>query len=64
MKDNYDYLVLFWNIIICRRFKFVRIKSWGHVWPLPRGLNLYIVIYKEMLKKNLLKNCCTKWDNI
>jgi len=29
------------------------------------GLNFYIVIYREMLKKNLLlKNCCTKSDNI
>jgi len=23
----------------------------GHVWPHPRGLNFYIVIYREMLKK-------------
>jgi len=27
-----------------------------HVWPHPRGLNLYIVIYREMLKKILFKN--------
>jgi len=26
----------------------------------PRGLNFYIAIYKEML----MKNSCTKWDNI
>jgi len=24
---------------------------WGHVWPHPRGLNFYLVIYREMLKK-------------
>jgi len=25
----------------------------GHAWPHPRGLNFYIVIYWEMLKKIL-----------
>jgi len=30
--------------------------------PAPRGLNFYIVIYRENIKNNLLKNCCTKWD--
>jgi len=28
-----------------------QVKSLGHVWPHPRGLNFYIVIYRKMLKK-------------
>jgi len=42
---------LAWNILGTRRFKFVKIKSLGSCMTHPRGLNFYIVIYKEMLKK-------------
>jgi len=27
-------------------------SPWDHVWPHHRGLNFYIVIYREMLKKS------------
>jgi len=27
-------------------------SPYGHVWPHPRVLNFYIVIYREMLKKS------------
>jgi len=46
---------LAWIIHGARRFKFVQIKSLGSCMAHHRGLNFYIVIYREMLK-NLLKN--------
>jgi len=30
----------------------------------PKGFNFYIVIYIRKCQKHLLKNCCTKSDNI
>jgi len=28
-----------------------KLSPWGHKWPRPKGLNFYIVIYREILKK-------------
>jgi len=44
--------------------KLFQMKSLGsckHVWPRPRGINGYTMIFREILKN--LKNCSTKWDN-
>jgi len=43
---------LAWSIPRTERFKFVQMKSLGSQWPHPRGLNFYIVIYRERLKKS------------
>jgi len=32
--------------------------------PVSGALNIYKVVYREMLKIIFLKNCCTDWDNI
>jgi len=53
--------ILVWSIIGARRFKFVQISPQGHVWPHPRGLNFYIVIYREMLKKSSSGNMLGGW---
>jgi len=29
-----------------------KLSPWGYKWPLPKGLNLYIVIYREIFKKS------------
>jgi len=42
---------LAWSISRTGRFKFVQMKCLGHKWPHHIGLNFYIVIYREMLKK-------------
>jgi len=47
---------LAWSILRARRFKIVQIKSVGLCKASPRGLNFYIVIYREMLKHFLFKN--------
>jgi len=41
-----------WSVLCARRFRFVQMKSLGHIWSHPRGFNIYIVIYWEMPKKN------------
>jgi len=41
---------LAWNIPRTKRFEFVQINPWGHMWPRTRGLNFCIVIFWEMLK--------------
>jgi len=41
---------LAWSIPRIERFKFVQMKSLGSKLPHPRGLNFYIVIYRERLK--------------
>jgi len=42
---------LAWSFPGTRRFKFVQMKSLGSQMALPGGLNFYIVIYRELLKK-------------
>jgi len=38
-----------------KEIQFVQIKSRGYKWPHPRGLNFYIVIYREMIKTSSSK---------
>jgi len=46
------HLYLAWSILGARRFNFVQIKSLGLCMAPPQGLKVYIVIYREMLKKS------------
>jgi len=57
---------LAWIILEARRFKLVQIKCPGVRIAPAMGLNFYkvYVIYREVLKKILLKNFYTKSDNI
>jgi len=43
---------LAWSIPSMRRFKFVQIKSLGSYMAQPKGINFYISIYREMIKKS------------
>jgi len=43
---------LAWSIPSARKFKFVNIKSLGSCLAPPRGLNFYMVIYREMIKNS------------
>jgi len=56
---------LAWSIARTERFKFVQMKSPRSQMAPPQRLKLlHSNIYIEKGLKNLLKNCCTKWDNI